>query len=305
MELRHLRYFVCVAEERHIGRAAARLHISQPPLTRQIHDLEREVGTKLFKRTPRGVELTNPGRVFLDDAQKVLALAEVAAERANRAGQGIVGRLDIALFGTGIFGVIPLMLRRFRDDYPDVKLVLHSMTKAEQLEALAQERIDLAFNRLMRPVLGVVSEVLLTEELFVAAPSDHPLAQKKRVALKELEDEPVVVFPTGTRPSFIDHFVDLCRGAGFSPHVVAEMANVVHGIALVATGGALCLVPGSATNLHPPGVTYLPLRDRPRPQVDLCCVYREGDPSPMLERLLESMRETARDDVATEALGGR
>ncbi|MCB9647304.1 MAG: LysR family transcriptional regulator [Deltaproteobacteria bacterium] len=310
MELRHLRYFVCVAEEGNVGRAALRLHISQPPLTRQVRDLEREVGAKLFERTHRGVELTNAGAVFLDEARRILELADAATERAQRAGKGAVGRIDIALFGTGIFGVIPILLRRFRDDYPDVKLVLHNMTKAQQLEALEQDRIDLAFNRLMRPVPGLVSEVLLREPLFIAAPSDHPIAKRPEARLRDFEGNPVVVFPTGTRPSFIDYFLDLCTNAGFSPNVVAEVDDVVHGLALVATGGGLCLVPRSATNLHLPGLTYRPLRDDPCPTVDLCCIRRERDTSPILARLLESMRETAagldgREVCADEKVGKR
>ncbi|MEQ8275081.1 MAG: LysR substrate-binding domain-containing protein [Deltaproteobacteria bacterium] len=167
------------------------------------------------------------------------------------------------------------------------------MNKAEQLEALEADRIDLAFNRLMRPIPGLTSEVLLTEPLFVAAPSDHPLAARTAIDLAELEGHPVVVFPTGVRPSFIDYFLDLCRGVGFEPEVVAAVSDVVHGIAHVATGGALCLVPRSATNLHVPGVAYRPLHDKPRPHIDLCCIYREGNASPVLARLLESMRATA------------
>ena len=294
MELRHLRYFVCVAEEQSLGRAAARLHISQPPLTRQIRDLEREVGAELFVRTTRGVELTNAGRVFLVDARKILGMAELASDRAHRAGAGTVGRIEIALFGTGIFDVIPKLLKQYRIDHPDVELVLHNMTKAEQIEALTDHRIDLAFNRLMRPIPGLVSEVLLTEALFVAAPEHHPLAARTAITLRELEGEPVVVFPTGIRPSFIDLFLELCDKAGFVPDVVAEVEDVVHGIALVATGGGLTLVPRSATNIRIPGVVYRPLSESPAPSVDLCGIHRRDDTSPILEQLLVSMRNTAK-----------
>jgi DNA-binding transcriptional LysR family regulator len=293
MELRHLRYFVAVAEEGHLGRAAHRLHLSQPPLTRQIHQLEQQVGTALFVRTPRGMELTEAGRTFLIDARHVLELTDRAAERAQRAGRGIAGRIDVALFGTGIFGAIPQLLRAYRRDHPEVRIELHNMTKDEQLEALAQRRIGLAFNRLMQPVPGIVSEVLLTEALFVAAPSDHPLATRPAIAVAELEHHPLVLFPTGLRPSFIDRARELCSAAGFSPNVVAEVADVVHGIALVASGGGFCFVPRSATNLHVPGVTYLALDEHPRPTVDLCCVYRDDDRSPLLATLLASMRATA------------
>ena len=290
MELRHLRYFVAVAEEQHIGRAAARLHISQPPLTRQIRQLETELGATLFRRTPRGMELTDAGRVFLDDARNVLELTEQASERAQRAGQGALGRVDVALFGTAIFGAIPVLLRAYRRDHPDVRIVLHNMTKQEQLEALGQRRINLAFNRLMQPVPGIVSEVLLAEPLFVATPSDHPLAARTAIPITALEGEPLVLYPTGLRPSFIDRTRELCTNAGFTPNVVAEVAEGVHGIALVATGGGLAFVPRSATNLRVPGVTYRPLHGAERSEVDLCCIYREDDTSPALTGLLASMR---------------
>jgi DNA-binding transcriptional LysR family regulator len=292
MELRHLRYFVAVAEELNIGRAAERLHMSQPPLTRQISQLEREVGTPLFVRTNRGVELTNAGEVLLVDARRMLELAEQAHDRARRAGDGGVGRLDVALFGTGIFGKIPVLLRAFRHDAPDVRIVLHNMTKEEQLEALAQRRIDLAFNRIVQPVPGITSEVLLRERLYVAAPEDHPRAARTAIRLAELRGEPLVLFPTGARPSFIDVVLGMCRDAGFEPDVVAEVDDVVHGIALVASGGALCLVPDSGRNLRVPGIVYRRLTESSVTHVELCCVYRADDRSPVLARLLQSFRAT-------------
>jgi len=293
MELRHLRAFLVVAEEGNITRAARRLHISQPPLTRQIRQLEAHLGTELFRRSPRGVELTDAGRVLKADAERILELADRSAERALRAGQGVFGRIDIALFGTGIFGAIPVLLRAYRDRFPDVKIVLHNMGKQEQLEALAQERISLAFNRLMHPVPGITSEVLLTEPLFVAMPRDHRLSARTAVRLEELEGVPMVVFPTGLRPSFIDRVHAMCQRVGFAPEVVAEVADVVHGIAMVASGGGVCLIPLSATYLQVPGVSYRRLHAERDRSIDLCCVYRTDDPSPTLAHLLASMRETA------------
>lgn len=293
VELRHLRYFVCVAEEGTIGRAAERLHITQPPLTRQIAQLERELDTALFVRRPRGVELTNAGRVLLDDARRLLELAELAGERAGRAGRGTTGRIDIALFGTGIFGVIPRLLRSFRADHPDVEVVLHDMSKQEQLDALTHRRIDLAFNRFVPPTTGIATEILLLEALYVAAPDDHPLAARTAVRMIELEDEPMILFPVGPRPSFIDQVRRMCHQAGFSPTVLAEVDGVVHGLTMVATGGGLCLIPRSAINLHLPGVTYRPLHHSPEATVPLACLYREDDRSPVLARLLASMRANA------------
>ncbi len=293
MELRHLRYFVAVAEHDSIGRAAEHLHMAQPPLTRQIRQLERELGAALFLRTNRGVELTNAGRVFLDDARRVLQLAEQAGDRAQRAGDGAIGRIDIALFGTGIFGVIPVLLKAYRAATPDVTIVLHNMDKEAQLDALEHGTIDVAFNRVVGPQGGVTTEVLLAERLFVAIPDDHPLAARTAVRLAELEAQPLVLFPRGLRPNFIDIVRDACRAVGFEPTVAAEVDDVVHGIALVASGGALCLVPTSGKNLHVPGVVYRPLTHSPTLHVDLCCIYRTNDPSPVLARMLASFRATA------------
>lgn len=294
MELRHLRYFVAVAEEGSIGRAAERLHMAQPPLTRQIAQLERELGATLLTRTNRGVELTNAGRVLLDDARRMLHFAEQAGDRAVRAGDGLTGRLDIALFGTGIFGAIPMMLRAFRAEFPDVKIVLHNMAKAEQLEALAHRTIDLAFNRVVQPQPGITAETLLMERLYVAIPEDHPLAARTAVRLAELEGEPLVLFPAVTRPSFIDVALRMCRDAGFEPNVVAEVDDVVHGIALVASGGALALIPESGRNLRVPGLINRPLTESSVSHIELCCIYRTDDQSPVLARLLDSFRASAR-----------
>ena len=293
MELRHLRYFVCVAEEQNIGRAALRLHISQPPLTRQIQQLEEQLGAQLFRRTSRGVELTDAGRVLYDDARNILALADRAAERAHKAAQGLLGRVDVAIFGSGIFGAIPLLLRRFRETYPEVNIVLHTMGKDEQIDALRHQRITLAFNRLVRPADGLVCETLLTEPLYVAVPAGDHLAARTAVALRELEGLPLVLFPTGSRPSFIDRVQEMCRAAGFTPRVAQEVGDVVHAIALVATGFGICLVPHSATALAVPGVTYRPLHHPTHSHVDLCCIYRADDDSEILQALLRSMRETA------------
>ncbi len=293
MELRHLRYFVCVAEELNIGKAALRLHISQPPLTRQIQQLEEEVGAQLFRRTTKGVELTDAGRVLHDDARHILGLARRAAERTHKAALGLMGRIDVAIFGSGIFGAIPQLLRKFRASYPEVNIVLHSMTKEQQIDALHHRSITVAFNRLMRPVDGLVCETVLTEPLYVAMPTGHPLNARTAVVMTELAGQPLVLFPTGSRPSFIDRVQQLCRETGFVPEVAQEVGDVVHALALVATGLGLCLVPQSATNLAFPGVTYRPLFHPTESHVDLCCIYRDDDQSALLKAFLVSIRQDA------------
>lgn len=295
MELRHLRYFICVAEEKNIGRAAKRLYISQPPLTRQIQQLEDQLGVQLFNRTNRGVELTDAGRVLYDDARSILGMTERAIERSNKAALGQLGRVDVAIFGSGIFGAIPKLVHAFRQAHPEVSIFLHNMVKDEQVDALRHGRITLAFNRLMRPIEGLVSETLLTERLYVAMPVDSPLSKKKFVTMQELENIPLVLYPTGARPSFIDQVQDMCRACNFAPLVAQEVGDVVHAVALVATGFSATLVPHSATSLALPGLMYKPLKHPNLSHVDLCCIYRSDDDSPILQTLLTSMRRATKD----------
>lgn len=292
MDLRHLRYFVAVAEEQNIGRAAARLHISQPPLTRQIQQLEEELGVTLFNRTPRGMELTQAGQLFLEEARNIRSLVEQATERTQRAGQGKLGRIDVAIFGSAILDAIPKLLLAFRTRHPDVKVVLHTMTKAEQIAALRQRRISVGFNRMLAPLDDLETRQVTTEKLLLAVRADHPLARQASIAFAELRDHPLVLFPTGGRPSFIDKVIGLCSERGFQPQISQEVGDAVTGVALVAGGFGVCLVPESATTLQFPGVVYAPLSDTP-PNffVDLSCVYRRDDSSPILAAFLNTVAE--------------
>lgn len=299
MDLRHLRYFVAVAEEENIGRAATRLHISQPPLTRQIQQLEEELGVALFIRTPRGMELTQAGELFLEEARNIRALVEQATERTQRAGQGKLGRLDIAIFGSAILDLIPKLLLNFRNRHPDVKVVLHTMTKAEQIEAVRQRRISVGFNRMLEPLDDIVIKQVATEGLLVALHDDHPLARQSVIRFAELKDHPMILFPTGARPSFIDKVIGLCIENGFQPQISQEVGDAVTGVALVASGFGICLVPESATTLQFPGVTYRRLTDPPPNLiVDLSCIYRRGDQSPILAAFLRTI-----DDYQSACFG--
>lgn len=291
MDLRHLRYFIAVAEERNIGRAAARMHISQPPLTRQIQQLEAELGVTLFTRTPRGMELTEAGALFLEEARNIRAVVEQATERTQRAGQGRLGRLDVAIFGSGILDIIPKLLLAYKNSHPDVKIVLHTMNKAEQIEALRQRRITVGFNRLLTPAADITAELVATEALLVAVNAGHPLARMEVVPFAALAAHPLVLFPTAARPSFVDTVMGLCRSVGFIPKVSQEVGDAVTGVALVAGGFGLCLVPESATVLALPGVVYRPLSGMPEPsRVDLSCIYRSDNASPILAGFLDEVR---------------
>lgn len=291
MDLRHLKYFIAVAEELNIGRAALRLHISQPPLTRQIQQLEEELGVQLLIRTPRGVELTQAGEMFLEEARNIRSLVEQAVERTKRAGQGKLGRLDIGIFGTGILSAIPQLLQFFRDSHPDVRVVLHTMSKDEQIEALRQKRITVGFNRILAPQPDLVSELIMRERLYLAVNETHPLAGEEAVAFAELGRHPLVLFPTGARPNFVDRVLGLCRQRGFTPEISQIVGDAVTGVALVAGGFGITIVPESATTLQVPGVVYRPFSDNPEATVDLSCIYRKEDQSAILQAFLEAVGE--------------
>jgi DNA-binding transcriptional LysR family regulator len=291
MEFRQLKYFIAVAEELNIGRAATRLHISQPPLTRQIQQLEEEFGAQLFLRTARGVELTQAGETFLRDARNIRDLMEQAVERAREAGQGKQGKMDIGIFGSGILDVIPKVLHAFRASHPNVQIALHTMTKKEQIEALRQHRISAGFNRMLAPLPDISSELVMIESIMVAVGESHPLAAKPAILLKELANQPLILFPSGARPSFIDKIWALCAGEGFEPRVAQEVGDAPTSVALVAAGFGLSLVPEAATSLSVPGVVYRRLANAPDAVVDLSCIYRTDDASPTLLAFLQTIRD--------------
>ncbi len=291
MEFRQLKYFIAVAEELNIGRAATRLHISQPPLTRQIQQLEEEFGTQLFLRTARGVELTEAGEMFLRDARNIRDLMTQAVERVREAGQGKRGKMDIGIFGSGILDVIPKVLHAFRASHPNVQIALHQMSKKEQIEALRQHRIIAGFNRMLAPLPDIASEPVMIESIMVALNEKHPLAAKPAILLKELAGQPLILFPSGARPSFIDKVWALCAGAGFEPDIAQEVGDAPTSVALVAAGFGLSLVPEAASSLSVPGVVYRRLANAPDAVVDLSCIYRSDESSPLLHAFLQTIRE--------------
>jgi DNA-binding transcriptional LysR family regulator len=290
LDLRHMRSIVAVAEEGSISRAAQRLHISQPPLTRLIQQLEKQLGAQLLLRTARGVEMTEAGKQFVVEARNILTLVGAAAERAHKAGQGTLGRVDVGIFGSGIFGVVPKILLAYRRAYPEVNIVLHSMTKGEQIVALREHRLSFGFNRLLAPTPDIISEVIVMERLYLAVNRQHRLARERVVPWRHIAEHPLVLFPSSSRPNFIDHVYELCRQDGFQPQVVQTVGDAAHGVALVATGFGICVVPESATSLKVPGVVYRPLVRHPPAEVDLSCIYRRGDKSRTLHAFLEVAR---------------
>lgn len=303
MDFRQLKYFIAVAEEENIGRAARRLHISQPPLTRQVKQIEDELGVTLFNRTPKGMALTEVGKLFLDEARNVELLFEQATERTLQAAQGRLGRLDIAIFGSGIIDAIPKIMLAFTEAHPGVKVHLHQMGKSEQIEALRQRRITIGFNRMLAPLPDLTSELIFTEPLLLAVNEKHPLSRLDSIPFAALKDHPLILFPTTGRPNFIDRVIALCAECGFFPKISQEVGDAVTGVALVASGFGICVVPKSLTALTLPGVLFRPISDRPEHwAVDLSCIYRSNDESPILAAFLRTVR-AFRDSLAEPRRG--
>jgi DNA-binding transcriptional LysR family regulator len=296
MELRHLRYFVAVAEELHFGRAAARLRIAQPPLSRQIRDLEREIGAPLLSRTKKRVALTPAGRAFLPEARLAIAQAKRAKRAALSAARGEMGELRVGFVEAATYsGVLPGVLRHFRKHLPDVGLELFEMSSFQQAEALRQGRIDLGILHSPPPDADrwLRLERVLEDRLVVALPRGHHLAKRSRLALRALAPEPFLLFPRYAAMVLYDRIIAACRDAGFSPSVVQEAAQMQTIIGLVAAGLGVALVPASIVQLRRPGVVYRPLRDL---AVDMgtWAVWKVDDASVVRERFLSVVRETAR-----------
>lgn len=295
MELRHLRYFVAVAEELHFGRAAERLHIAQPPLSRQIRDLEREVGTPLFERVARGVELTPAGLAFLPEARLTLAQAERAQRTALRAAQGETGRLRVGFVEAATYaGILPNVLGFFRMHLPNIGLSLLELDSIEQAEWLRDGRIDVGL--LHSPPADAERwlhvEPVYADPMVAAVPHVHALADRTRLSLGDLADEPFVLFPRTSAPALFDGIVARCRDAGFSPRVVQEAVGW-HTIAgLVAAGMGVSFVPRALARHQRPMVAYRPVRDL-GVDVQLYAAWRRGRQSPVRERFVTTLKAVA------------
>lgn len=294
MDLRQMRYFLAVAEERHIGRAAERLHMAQPPLTRQIRALEDELGTALFVRTPRGMDLTDAGAALLDEVPNLLALAQRARERTLRAGQGLSGRLDVGTFGSGVLDVIPRLLARFHAERPDVRIVLHNQTKAEQIDALRERRITIGFNRLVPPESDLVVETVLRERLVVALHERDALTDRTRLSLADLDDRPVILYPQQALPGLAQRVASAFAREGLRLRVEQEVEDVLTAVALVSSGFGLCVTTESSMSLRLPGVAFRPLDCEALRDIELACLYRRETPSPVLAAFLDVVHDFAR-----------
>ncbi|TAM60176.1 LysR family transcriptional regulator [bacterium] len=292
MELRHLRYFVAVAEERHFGRAAERLNMAQPPLSQQIRKLEHELGAALFRRDRRPIDLTEAGKVFLEEARLTLAQADRAMESARRATRGLIGRITVGTVASATYDVLQRVLHAYRERFPDVRLTVRELSSPEQLIALEQRQIHIGFLR--PPVTGEKLRVAIVarEPFVIALPADHRLARKKRVSLRALERESLVLFPRREAPGFRDQIIDICRASGFEPSLVQEANQTDTMISLVAAGLGVTLMPASIQRLNLAGVVYRPIAEQ-TPPAELYAAWRTDEASTALLALTEVIRGLA------------
>lgn len=294
IELRQLRYFVTVAEEMHFGRAAMRLHMTQPPLSQTIQSLEAALGVRLFFRTKRSVALTPAGQALLPEAQRLLQQAANLPDLAKRAAAGESGRLSLAFVSTADYSVLPPFLREFREYYPQVQIDLREATTDVQLEDLADGRIDagLLIPPLPDRLKGDLDYMaLLSEQLILAAPHHlKALRGKKTVDLNTLGEMPLIIFPRRIAPAFHDAILGCFRDAGVTPHIGQEAIQMQTIIGLVSAGMGIALVPQSVSNLKRPGVEYK-LLTNPTPMVETGLAWRRDNASPVLHAFLNLLRK--------------
>ena len=294
MELRHLRYFVAVGEDQHYGRASRRLGVAQPALSRQIKDLENEIGFKLFDRMPRGVRLSAAGELFMADARRILQEVGEATARAARAARGQSGTLRIGFAENASWhGVVPDSFRRFREQHPDVVLQLQPAASLEQLAAIRSGRLDAGFVNFMPKADADLDQLAVgRQQVELALPKRHPLTRLKKLRLRDLTDAPFIWFPRWASSAFYDRLMHECYLGGLkSPRIVQEGLNEATILSLVSTGLGVGWVLESARWRCPRTVAVLPVVDLNMP-VSLALAWKRDNTSPLLVRFIDEVRRT-------------
>jgi DNA-binding transcriptional LysR family regulator len=301
MELRHLRYFVAVAEELHFGRAADRLHTSQSSLSQQVRNLETELKVDLFRRIKRHVELTPAGDRFLREAREILAAAERATGSAREAAREESRRIVIGISPETDWQFLGKALRLFREHAPSVEVFFQNLTPEAQIEALRGGRIDIGFVGLPIEAEGVVSEVTGRERLVAAIPQGHPMARNGRIRLQDLSREAYTLWPRHLSPGRYDQLLEIFRRAGFGPPIAMEggLPSTQTVLGMVAAGLTVALVDPAIKQRAMPGVVFRPIADR-GVFTESGVIYRREDPSPLLVSFLHEVRLTPRRRLESE-----
>ncbi len=296
MELRHLRYFVAVAEELHFTRASQRLGIGQPPLSQQIQQLEAELGTSLFKRLPRGVAMTEAGTAFFFDAKAVLGLVDRATRNVQRIARGDQGAITVGMINSAPFHPkIQRILREYREGFRQVQMSLIEGSTPELAQAVLGGTVDAAF---VRPLISddpaLVVEQLFDEDILIALPTGHPLGMRRSLSVGSLAREPFVLFSREVGSGLYDEIISACQRAGFSPRIEQQASQVTSIVNLVAAGMGVSLVPASMRQINSDGVIYRRI-DTPAPRARMSVVYRRNNTSASLGHLLVLARRLSKE----------
>lgn len=302
MELRHLRYFIAVAEERSFTRAAARLGIQQPPLSQQVQALESELRMKLFERLPRGVDLTAGGAVFLEEAQAVLAGLERGVGRALRAADGIEGAISIGFTSSvSAHRLAPEIIRTCRHSYPNVAVEFREGNAADLTDAVARSELDAAIVRAPVAQPGNVDfHTLLVEELLIALPLKHRLAQAgerrgaRALPLQALSNESFILVRRPGAPGMYANLISACNHIGFSPRIVAQVGHMLTNVMLVAAGVGVSVVPASMREIHKDSVAYRSLTRVPGLSAPITLIHRRHETKPAVSRFIAITKRLAR-----------
>jgi DNA-binding transcriptional LysR family regulator len=305
VELRHLRYFVAVAEELNFTRAAERLYMAQPPLSTQIRGLEEELGVQLLERDKRHVHLTQAGRHFLDHARTILASVQSAKNEVKSAAAGEIGRLSVGFTASSVLtSVLPAAIRKYRAAHPRVLMVMNEMTSPQQLDAIHRRTLD--FGVLRKPNVGVPTGVTIEEwycaPLVAAMPEQHVLTQGKGISIRQLKDVPLIVYPRDSGIGLYWKVLDLCSRAGFRPAAMQEARDASTMIGLVASGFGVAIVPDDTQCIRLPGVLYSQILDKDAVS-SLYLGYRDADANPHLESLLRILRSAITSRAQSQASG--
>jgi DNA-binding transcriptional LysR family regulator len=291
IELRHLRYFVAVAEELHFGRAALRLHLAQPPLSQQIRKLEEILGHPLFLRTSRAVKLTSAGEVFLERARRTLLNVQEDMDEARSIGRGEEGFLRVGFIGSAMLTSLPAMLGRYRRLYPKVNLQLHESYTSALMQKLLKGELDAAFLRDADHVPELKMEPVFSEPFIAVLPKKHPLARHKSISAGELRDEPFVFFTRAAGTLAYEKPVSLCEEYGFRPQVVQEAPQWLTIMRLIGAGLGVTIAPACVRQIATPNVVCLGLR-RARVESDIELAYRDSEDRALVEAFAAVARES-------------
>lgn len=302
MEFRHLRYFLALSEELHFGRAARRLHISQPPLSLNIRQLEESMGVRLFHRNSKEVRLSAAGRAFVASARALLEQAAEAERHAREVDRGFEGRLRVGLVSSMLYRGLPRLLREFQAHHPRLGVVLRELTSQDQVMELAHGQLDVGFVHTMRAP-PELSRMLFSSEPFVCClPGTHPLAGSRRLALKKLREEPFVMFSRAASPDYYERVLAICSDAGFYPEVRHEVQHWLSVVSLVAQGLGVALVPAALAGSGIPGAVFVAISPSTA-RSEAFCVWRSADDNAGLQAFLADVR-AATPPAARRAAAG-